>query len=285
MKKFNSELSIISLINKFFWKSKIGPLTMFLLPIGFMLIYYLIENNGNNDGPSFFVSAFPAFITLTVLPITMISLPQMLVEIKQSIVLRRISTSSITAIKYNLIVASWFFLMCCFSTFIITIIFLCFLNTDAPKELAHVNWGEFIFAIIMLFISAISTGILLASVSKKSSTVQLVGLSILLLTITLAGYFVPISVIGGIDAIKYMSLFSPINYSTSLLNNALILPIDSISQSIFDFRDFSILSANPTDGPIIIIAAWQKILNLIMPTIIFATFNFIAYKKFSWSSR
>ena len=285
MKKFNSELSIISLINKFFWKSKIGPLTMFLLPIGFMLIYYLIENNSNNDGPSFFVSAFPAFIALTVLPITMISLPQMLVEIKQSIVLRRISTSSITAIKYNLIVASWFFLMCCFSTLIIIIIFLCFLNTNAPKELAHVNWGEFIFSIIMLFISAISTGILLASVSKKSATVQLVGLSILLLTITLAGYFVPISVIGGIDAIKYMSLFSPINYSTSLLNNTLILPIDGISQSIFVFKDFSILSANPTDGPIVIIAAWQKVLNLIMPIIISISFNFIAYRKFSWSSR
>ena len=285
MKKFNSELSIVSLINKFFWKSKIGPLTMFLLPIGFMLIYYLIENNSNNDGPSFFVSAFPAFIALTVLPITMISLPQMLVEIKQSIVLRRISTSSITAIKYNLIVASWFFLMCCFSTLIIIIIFLCFLNTNAPKELAHVNWGEFIFSIIMLFISAISTGILLASVSKKSATVQLVGLSILLLTITLAGYFVPISVIGGIDAIKYMSLFSPINYSTSLLNNTLILPIDGISQSIFVFKDFSILSANPTDGPIVIIAAWQKVLNLIMPIIISISFNFIAYRKFSWSSR
>ncbi len=285
MKKFNSELSIVSLINKFFWKSKIGPLTMFLLPIGFMLIYYLIENNSNNDGPSFFVSAFPAFIALTVLPITMISLPQMLVEIKQSIVLRRISTSSITAIKYNLIVASWFFLMCCFSTLIIIIIFLCFLNTNAPKELTHVNWGEFIFSIIMLFISAISTGILLASVSKKSATVQLVGLSILLLTITLAGYFVPISVIGGIDAIKYMSLFSPINYSTSLLNNTLILPIDGISQSIFVFKDFSILSANPTDGPIVIIAAWQKVLNLIMPIIISISFNFIAYRKFSWSSR
>ena len=282
MTKFNSEFSIISLINKFFWKSKVGPLTMLLLPFSFMLIYYLIENNGSNDGgPSFFVSAFPAFIALSVLPITMISLPQMLVEIKQSIVLRRISTP----IKYNLIVAAWFFLMCCFSTIIVTIIFLCFLNTDAPEELAHINWGEFIFAIIMLFISAISTGILLASVSKKSATVQLIGLSIMLLTITLAGYFVPIFVIGGIEAIKYISLFSPINYATSLLNNVLIKPIEGISQSIFDFKDFSISSANPTEGSLVIIAAWQKVLNLFMPTVIFIGFNFIAYKKFSWSSR
>jgi ABC-type multidrug transport system permease subunit len=107
----------------------------------------------------------------------------------------------------------------------------------------------------MLFISAISTGILLASVSKKSATVQLIGLSIMLLTITLAGYFVPIFVIGGIEAIKYISLFSPINYATSLLNNVLIKPIEGISQSIFDFQDFSISSANPTEGSLVIIAA------------------------------
>jgi hypothetical protein len=78
---------------------------MFLLPTGFMLIYYLIEMN-SNTGSRFFVSAFPAYIALSVLPITLITLPQMLVEIKQSIVLRRISTSSITPIKYNLIVAT-----------------------------------------------------------------------------------------------------------------------------------------------------------------------------------
>ena len=137
----------------------------------------------------------------------------------------------------------------------------------------------------MLFISAISTGILLASVSKKSSTVQLIGLSILFLTITLGGYFVPIAVIGGVDAIKYISLFSPINFATSLLNNTLIKPIDGISQSIFDISNFNILSVDPRDPAITIIAGWQKVLNLIMPTLIFGGFNFIAYKKFSWSSR
>ncbi len=284
MKKFNSELSIVSLINKFFWKSKIGPLTMFLLPTGFMLIYYLIEMN-SNTGSRFFVSAFPAYIALSVLPITLITLPQMLVEIKQSIVLRRISTSSITPIKYNLIVAAWFFLMCTFSSLFVIVVFLMFLNTDAPKELSHINWGEFLLALIMLFISAISTGILLASVSKKSSTVQLIGLSILFLTITLGGYFVPIAVIGGVDAIKYISLFSPINFATSLLNNTLIKPIDGISQSIFDISNFNILSVDPRDPAITIIAGWQKVLNLIMPTLIFGGFNFIAYKKFSWSSR
>jgi ABC-type multidrug transport system permease subunit len=106
----------------------------------------------------------------------------------------------------------------------------------------------------MLYITSIATGILLASVSKKSSTVQLIGLSILFLTITLGGYFVPIAVIGGVDAIKYISLFSPINFATSLLNNTLIKPIDGISQSIFDISNFNILSVDPRDPAITIIA-------------------------------
>ncbi len=283
MNKFYPESSILILINKLFWKSKIGPLTTILLPFSFMVIYYMVGNSTDDGNMSFFVSAFPAFITLSVLPITLISLPQMLVEIKQSIVLRRISTSSITPIKYNLIVAIWFFVMCFLSTLFVIILFLCFLNIKAPEALSYINWGEFLFALIMFYLTSIATGILLASVSKKSATVQLTGLSFMLLTLILAGHFIPISVIGGIDAIKYMSLFSPINYSTSLLNNVLIMPIDLDSSSIFDFKDFVI--SNTGSEPIIIIASWQKILNLVMPPIIFVGFNFISYKKFSWSSR
>ncbi|MGL6125214.1 MAG: ABC transporter permease [Metamycoplasmataceae bacterium] len=288
MKNLNAEKSILALINKFFWKSKVGPLTMFLLPTGFMLIYFVVGNS--RDGNSFFVQAFPSFIALSVLPVTLISLPQMLVEIKQSVILRRISTSSITPIKYNLIVSAWFFLMCCFSTLFVIILFLCFLNKDVSEELAHINWGEFLIAILMLYITSIATGIVLSSVSKKSSTVQLIGLSFMLLTITLAGYFIPISVIGGIDAIKYISLFSPINYSTSLLNNVLLEPVNGVSKSIFDFSDFFITDftdqkEDGSFGSLLIITSWQKALNLVMPIVIFTGFNFIAYKKFSWSSR
>ncbi|MGL4252004.1 MAG: ABC transporter permease [Metamycoplasmataceae bacterium] len=257
---------------------------MFLLPTGFMLIYYVTGNS--NDSMGTFVQAFPSFITLSVLPVTLISLPQMLVEIKHSIILRKISTSAITPIKYNLIVSAWFFLMCCFSTIFIIVLFLAFLNTGISSELSHVNWGEFLIALLTLYLTSIATGIVLSSVSKKSSSVQLIGLSVMLLTITLAGYFIPISVIGGIDAIKYVSLFSPINYATSLLNNVLIEPVDGISKSIFDFKDFFIDNATRPGGePLLIISGWQKPLNLIMPLVIFGGFNFVAYKKFSWSSR
>ncbi|MGL5617993.1 MAG: ABC transporter permease [Metamycoplasmataceae bacterium] len=277
-------MSIIILIHKFFWKSKVGPLTMFLLPTGFMLIYYVIGSS--NDSMNVFVQAFPSFIALSVLPVTLISLPQMLVEIKHSIILRKISTSTITPVKYNLIVSAWFFIMCCFSTIFIVILFLCFLNVKIGDELGHINWGEFLIALLMLYITSIATGIILASVSKKSSSVQLIGLSFMMLTITLAGYFIPISVIGGIDAIKFVSLLSPINYSTSLLNNVLIEPVDGVSRSIFEFKDFYINDVTKPGGdPLLIIAGWQKPLNLFMPLVIFVGFNFVAYKKFSWSSR
>ncbi|MGL5205660.1 MAG: ABC transporter permease [Metamycoplasmataceae bacterium] len=283
MKNLNAEMSIVILIHKFFWKSKVGPLTMFLLPTGFMLIYYVIGTSNNSMAG--FVQAFPSFIALSVLPITLISLPQMLVEIKHSIILRKISTSAITPIRYNLIVSAWFFIMCCFSTIFIIGLFLAFLNTKISSELGHINWGEFLIALLMLYITSIATGIVLSSVSKKSSSVQLIGLSFMMLTITLAGYFIPISVIGGIDAIKFVSLLSPINYSTSLLNNVLIEPINGVSRSIFEFKDFYIENFTKPGEGLLIISAWQKPLNLLMPLVIFGGFNFVAYKKFSWSSR
>jgi len=207
----------------------------------------------------------------------------MLVEIKQSIVLRRISTSSITAIKYNLIVAFWFFVICSLSTFLVIIIFITFLNVNISM-LSYINWGDVIYALIMLYMTSISVGIIISSVSKKSSSAQLIGLVLMFLTLIFGGQFIPISVIGKVDSIKYISLFSPINYSTGLLNNSLIKPIPGQSGSIFSITDFKIIGQGG-DSPIIIIAYWQKLLNLIMPPVISISFNFIAYKNFKWSVR
>ncbi|MDK2819930.1 MAG: hypothetical protein KFW07_03775, partial [Mycoplasmataceae bacterium] len=152
--------------------------------------------------------------------------------------------------------------------------------------LSYINWGDVIFAILMLFLSSIATGVVIASLSKKSSSSQLIGLSVMFLTLILAGQFIPISVIGKIDAIKYMSIFSPINFSTGLLNNSLIKPLEGMSGSIFSITDFQIQGVGGPDASIItIISDWQKVLNLIMPPIVFVGFNFIAYKKFSWSTR
>ncbi len=283
---FAPEIAVVTLINKFFWKSKTGPLTMLLLPLCFMIMYRLFSDGDN----VFFANALPGFISLTTLPITLITLPQMLVEIKQSIILRRISTSEITAIKYNLLVASWFFVLCIFSTFIIFILFLAFLNSGIDK-LSFINWGDLIFSLIMFYISAISVGILISSLAKKSSSAQLIGLGVMLFTLVLAGQFVPLVVIGKVDSIKFISLASPINYSTGLLNNVLTNPGKigiptslNTSGSIFSITDFKIPS-NTSKNPIIIIAYWQKVLNLIMPIIIFIGFNIISYKNFKWSVR
>lgn len=288
IKNKNAEIAIVSLINKFFWKSKIGPITTFALPLIFMTIYNLISK----DEKLVFVNALPAFICLSILPITLITLPQMLVEIKQSIVLRRISTSSVKPIKYNLLVSSWFFIACICSTIIVFIIFLCFLNVDTSKFLSYINWGEVIYSLLMFYIVSISVGILIASLSKKSSVAQMIGIGIMFITLILGGQFIPISVIGKIEAIKYLSLFSPINYASSLLNNCLINPefsesYDLGSGSIFSITDFSMEAqgAPGVSNRIIIISKWQKILNLIMPELIFIGFNFIAYKKFEWSTR
>lgn len=288
IKNKNAEIAIVSLINKFFWKSKIGPVTTFALPLFFMIIYNLISK----DGKQTFVNALPAFISLSILPINLITLPQMLVEIKQSIVLRRISTSSVKPAKYNLLVSAWFFIACVLSTIIVFIIFLCFLNVDTHKFLFYINWGEVIYSLLMLYITSISVGILIASLSKKSSVAQMIGVGIMFITLILGGQFIPISVIGKVEAIKYISLLSPINYASSLLNTCLINPEFSNnynpgSGSIFSITDFLMEAQGVPDesNRITVVSSWQKVLNLIMPELIFIGFNFIAYKKFEWSTR
>ncbi len=110
---FNPEIAVVSLINKHFWKSKIGPISSIVLPVMFMLMYKIMSI-GVSDG--IFALSLPTYLTLSVLPLTLITLPQVICEFKTSIILRKISVSTITKFKFTFILLSYYFIALICST-------------------------------------------------------------------------------------------------------------------------------------------------------------------------
>lgn len=301
---FYSEKAIFSLLNTHFWKSKIGPISTISMPFLYMIIYFVI---GSSD---VFFSGLSSYLSFSILPLTIISMPLALVEFKNSIILRKISTSSITAFKFCIIMFSYYLLVTICANLIIIMVFSAFLNKDAPNLFKQINWGQFIYSLLMVYISSLSVGLLCGVLIKKTNQVQVIGFLILFISIILAGQFMPLSVIGSVKAIKYISLFSPISYSMALMNNVLAGDSNEILSQINKIVDSNIIQNcidgknifnihNPfilieyyfEDGQLIvektseIYLEWQKILNLIMPYVICISFITISIKKFNWTSR
>ncbi|MGL4952037.1 MAG: ABC transporter permease [Mycoplasma sp.] len=172
-----------------------------------------------------------------------------------------------------------------------------FVNKDASTAVANIRWGGLIFGLFSLFMVAISFGILIGVLFNSSLSVQLIGFGIFFVSLLLSGQFIPIQVIGSVDAIKYISLLSPLSYSLGLINNSLVeidstflSPeiIDSFNKgsNIFDFSNtFWITALSKNQEIINIYEPWHKGLNIFMPFALFAGFNFISWKKFKWSNR
>lgn len=309
--KFYSENAIFSLLNTHFWKSKIGPISTISMPFIYMIIYVAIGNN------ELFFSGLSSYISFSILPLVLISLPLALVEFKNSIVLRKISTSSISSFKFCCIIFTYYLLTAIISNIIVIILFAIFLNKDVSTYFCIINWGEFIYSLLMLYISSLSVGLLLGVLIKKVNQAQIFGFLILFVSITLAGQLMPLKVLGTVEALKYISLFSPISYSMSLMNNVLagdssqilkvIAEVDNGTwvqtinecikgQNIFNINnafglfDYKYLEINGKQEFVVsgfskIYLEWQKILNLLMPYVIFISFIAISTKKFNWTSR
>ncbi|MGL4343502.1 MAG: ABC transporter permease [Metamycoplasmataceae bacterium] len=303
LKFSDSHKAVFQLVNKFFWKTKIGSLSFFVFPLSFMLIYFFIGMDSTSS--NIFSSGLPAFFSFGILPITLVVLPQMLVEIKSSILLRKIAVSNLSKTWYILIVLSTYFLIVILEALYVLIMYFIFLNNDLPKAIENVNWGYLVFGLLSLFMVAVTFGVMLGVIFNTSMSVQLVGFAIVMATLLFSGQFIPIQVIGDVAAIKYIALFSPLSYSLGIINNVLIpysgdpTNMDAINAfnqgaNIFDFSNtFFIYSfgekvgedGKPIYEAISIYQGWQKALNIFMPFALFIGVNILSLKRFKWSNR
>ncbi|MGL4950520.1 MAG: ABC transporter permease [Mycoplasma sp.] len=292
----DSHKAVFELIYKFFIKTKMGPISFTLFPLAFMLMYFFV---GNSQGVSFFISGLPSYLSLGILPITLVVLPQMLVEIKSSIILRKIAVSNLTKMNYIINVFLSYFVILILETIYVILLFFIFVNKDASTALKGIQWGGLIYGLFTLFISSIAFGILLGVIFNTSLAVQLCGFGIFFVTLLFSGQFVPIQVIGSVTAIKYISLASPLSYSLGLINTALVQPPEGVDQSIIelfekgsnifnlknDFIIFSFSKDGAPPKPISIYATWHKGFNLVMPYVLCAGFSALSWKQFKWSNR
>lgn len=217
LKNNREEIATLELINKHFWKSRTGPLSALTLPFFLMLIYRIL----GQDDITLFTSGLAAYFSFSILPLCFISLPQMIVEFKTSIISRKISISKITKSKFSLIILSYNFIAIFAATLIITLLYAIFLGSEAPKVFENIKWPELIYSLFNIYISCLSFGLLIGVLINKIILIQIIAFLLIIISITFSGQFIPVNVLARSLAIKIFTLFSPTSYSLNMMNMVL----------------------------------------------------------------
>lgn len=321
--KTKSSMAVFKLINKHFWKSKVGPISALAMPLFFMIVYKII-GAGRTDGV--FENGLASYLSFCILPICLISLPQIMVDLKVSIILRKISTSQVTALKFCFILLGYYLLTTVASVCIVIILFASFLNKNAPQFFNSIDWGQMIYALINIMITSLTFGLFMGVMIKKNNMVQIIGIIVLLISCAFSGQLIPLQVLATSDAMRYIPLFSPLSYGLSMMNNVLVknneveaiklaiinpafAPDFSLEElkkyvamangnSIFDMNhSFVYLKVRFTGTienndlkivqitPITFYEIWQKGLNIAMPIAITIALLTTSILKFNWTSR
>lgn len=221
-----ADRSLFNFLFKYFFKTKVGPIISLVFPIIFMIMYIIINamknaelSSGEHKSYIYFVSGFPTYLVLSIIPLSFITLTQTMVELKNSILLRKIKTSGFTKTRYIMFTYIQYFFFSWCSVLITMVFFFSILNVHVRTDMNNVNWGNLFYAIFMLIISSNAFGIMLGSFFKSAMVTQLFGVCMLFIVMAFGGLFMPVSVIGDVIPIKIVSMLLPTNYAINLIMN------------------------------------------------------------------
>ena len=96
-------MAIFKLLNKYFLKSVVGPLCAFALPLFFALMFFTM-------GQKQFAISLPVIVSIGVLAVTLMIIPTLIIDLRKSLILKRIGSSKISTNQFLFILIIYFYI-------------------------------------------------------------------------------------------------------------------------------------------------------------------------------
>ena len=171
--------------------------------------------------------------------------------------------------------------------------------------LSYVNWGGFIWGMLLNIFVGASLGMLLVSVCKSTMLIQGIGIPILIISQFLTAQVLPVDMVRNVDGLWYLGYISPFKSTTSLLiqswNGCVSDPTQWIISTIDDkqvieqtmFESFNVFDMDAkyqvvdskSSEMIDVFSKPERILNMILPFVWIGLFFGLSVKFFKWSNR
>ena len=281
---------LLRIYNKNFWKSIFGPLITFLLPITFIWLIVSIYTFTYNYNPISLSSAtIPTVIFTCSYIILLILLPQAIFEIKDSILIKQLKTSSIKLWHVLLVGLIYYSCMAVIAFFLSIISSIItpekFVIEQTLKMYSQTNWWMLLFVLFLNICMAGSFGTMIASVLKRSSTINMIGVSVIFLSLLLGGLMVPIMIASEqLPVVWYASYFDFIRYGTTQAYEALYsVPskFNVFGSNMFDVSTpYEAFATDLVPIKFTILREHDKILNLSIPYLSTILFTLVSVKTF-----
>lgn len=282
-------LYLFSFINKTYWKSILLPVMSFVFPMLFIAIVGGVYNIFGQITPTVIL---PAAWSIGIMVTTLLCLPQMVFEMKNSIILKRLGVSKYKPWMFYIVLIIFFILInfisyiCLIATsYLVLINHVDYLNF----MLTHSNIGEVIFALFMTFVMSLSIGLFLSSVCKSIVQIQIIGSIILLSSLILSGMVATIILTYGNLPYRVLTFLSPYTYTNSMLTEAWFWGDSQhnlLHSSIFEPGKVwmsGVLNSNSEANTMF--TTWQKWMNLLIPPAISIVLLGYSFKTLTFNPR
>ena len=210
-------MAIFKLLNKYFLKSIIGPFCAFALPLFFGLIFFAIDKNQ-------FHTALPAIISIGILAVTLMIIPTLIIDLRKSLILKRIGSSKISINQFLFILIIYFYIWILLSilfsfTLFAIIVPIASENSNKNAWKNH-DVGATIYSALILGTMGIVSSIFIGTFCKNSMIASAIAFIVIIFSLFASGLLLPFWIIRRVEAIRGLNYFLPFNWPILMMQEA-----------------------------------------------------------------
>ena len=210
-------MAIFKLLNKYFLKSIVGPLCAFALPLFFALMFFAM-------GQKQFAISLPVIISIGVLAVTLMIIPTLIIDLRKSLILKRIGTSRISTHQFIFILVVYFYIWI-FLSIIFSFILFAIISPFASEESKENAWknhdiGSTIYSALILGTMGIVSSVFIGTFCKNSMIASAIAFIVIVFSLFTSGLLMPFSIIRQIEAMRALNYFLPFNWPMLMMQEA-----------------------------------------------------------------
>lgn len=296
--KFLIMWAILKLLNKYFLKSFVGIICLLGLPLFFGILYFII-------GSQQFIASLPIIATIGIMSTTLMIIPNLIIELRKSLILKRIGVAKITSFGFLFSIFIYFFIssiICIVYSFLIFTLFS--LSIGIEEAWKNHQILNSIYACLILSLISIFISILIGVYFKTSMVASAVSFILIFISLFTSGLISPFSTIRQVFGLVFIGYIVPFDWPILMLEQSwgigsyLSQNIDGLEVPIYYFVSDNIweilkpfkLYALPYYGGLKIIeveavSSFNKIWNIFAPYFTMGISIGLSFYKFSWVER
>lgn len=205
--------AIWRLFNRYFLKSFFGPFFTYAFPI---LLFAIL---GALMG---YKIMFPGIIAMSALSAGISGMPFAIMELKQSVLLKRIGASPVKQSKFTFVILSYYVFNILLSIFWVMLWGLIISQDTAIfKSLGTVvGFFGFFYGNLLNICMSLGIGFVISSFAKSPNAAQVIGMIIYFPSTFLSGQFIAPHIIASNPVMNIISQFLPFRYTTMIISES-----------------------------------------------------------------